>query len=800
MRTLPQYLRYSMRLLVKNPGFTAVALVTLALGIGANTAIFSLVRAALLTPLAMPHPERAVVVTTEMTSRDLHHVPSSVPDYESWKASGAFEWLGVYDDNGFNLRRGARTERVLGLTVTPEALAVLGAVPQRGRLINAQDIEQRSHVVMLSDQFWRRRLGGDAGIVGQSIVLDGEPYTVIGVMPRSIPRFGQEQIYAPLEIQTETAGNRGERHLNLLGSLAPNMTLEGARRRLDEVSRRLERDYPNSNTGVRAAIRPLADEFLGDVKIMVLVIFGAVGFVLLIACANLANLLLARGIGREKEIAVRAALGASRSMLARQLLVESGVLAVLGGLLGIVPAFWGVDLIGSFHIDGMPNPDLLRVDTTVLIFNIALSVATGILFGLAPAWQVSRTDVNQVLKTVRGGSRSHQRLRAIFVVSEVALTMVLLAGAGLMLESFLRLRAAWPGYNAHGVATLRITLSGHAYDAKAKQIAYFEEVQRRLRALPGVISAGVCDELPTSDDVHGSGLYVNGRPQPKLEDIPLVIVDSANADYFHTMQIPLVEGRLFADADSASAPPVVIVDAVTARHNWPNQSPVGQYIRFQKTGPPHQVVGVVGPVEHSIVLAILKHDVGQVYLAAAQAPKPFMSIALRAAGDPAAILPEAVKIARAVDPDQPVYQARTLDQVRIASRAPQSLATLLLGGFALTALLLAAVGIYGVVAGGVSRRMREIGIRIALGASQRQILGQVLGEGLKLSLTGLAIGLVGALALTRLMATLLYGVKPGDPGALAGVGLLLAATAVLASYVPARRALKADPARSLRYD
>jgi putative ABC transport system permease protein len=802
MINAPHNLRHSLRLLVKNPGFTAVALLTLALGIGANTAIFSLVRAALLTPLGIPDPARVVLVTTENPLRDLHHIPSSVPDFMAWKASGVFEALGAFDDGGFNLRIGQRTERVLGLMVTPEVFTALAVKPQIGRVITAEDMQPgHDNVVVLSQELWRRSFAADRSVVGRSIVLDGAPHTVIGVLPANVPKTSHEQIYAPWVWDAARYNDHTRRFLGVVGKLSPGLNIATARQRLHDVSERLARENPDSNAGAFAALQPVEEALVGDVRALVLVLFGAVGFVLLIACANLANLLLARGMGREKEIAVRAALGADRGTLLRQLLAESAVLAVIGGLLGIVPAFWAVDLIASFPIDGLPNPDLIRVDAAVLGFNILLSLGTGILFGLAPAWQISRANVSQVLNATRGaGSRGHRRLRAIFVIGEFALTLVLLAGAGLMLESFLRLRAAWPGYNAHGVATMRIVLAERQYSTPEKQTAFFAEVLRRVRALPGVTAAGACDELPTSDDVHGSMLRIEGRPEPKPSERPIVLMDSATPDYFAAMQIPLLEGRLFTTADQQGAPRVAVIDRVTAHRQWPHESPIGRYIRLERDGPALRIVGVVGAVEHNVLIALLKRDLGQVYLPAAQVPTPYMSLALRTAGDPAAILPIAEKVAREVDPDQPVFEPRTMERVRAAGRAPQSLATVLLGGFAGTALLLAAIGIYGVVANGVTRRTREIGIRIALGAGRGQVLRLVLRESLWLSLTGLAIGLAGALLLTRLLATFLYGVRPGDPMTLAGVSLLLALTAVMASYLPARRAMKADPARSLRYD
>lgn len=804
MSSLFQDFRQGLRTVVKNPGFAAVAVLTLGLGIGANTAIFSVVRATLLAPIPIPEPERVVMVWTENREHgySLHHVPASIPDFQDWKGSGIFDQLGAMRDGGFNLRIGNRSERVAGLFVTEGWFGSLGMKAWMGRLYNAVDMQPgHDQVVILSHDCWASTFAGDPGVIGKSVMLDGEARTVVGVLSKNFPKMEKEQIYAPLVFRAPAATDRGTRFIAVVGKLRRGVTVAAAQQRMDEFSSRLSRQY-ETDAGNTVALQPIEEAFVEDYQALVLVVAGAVGFVLLIACANIANLLLARGTGRVREMAVRAALGAGRWTLARQLMAESTVLALIGGLLAVLVAAWGIEFLKWYKLEDMPSPELVKLDAGVLAFNFCVALATGVLFGLAPAWQAWKTDVNDTLKAAGRGLSGgvHQRLRGLLVVSEIALTLVLLVGAGLMLKSFAAMHSADPGFNPHGILTMKVALSERQYSTPEKQTAYFDEAMRRLHALPGVESAAAIDGLPGGDSIHGSGLRRADRPEPKLADVPIVLNNSVTPDYFRVMQTRLVRGRFFTDADRKDAPPVAIIDIWTAKQYWPGEDPVGKALRTAKTDPPREIVGVVGAVSQGILVKMVKGQVGQVYVPLAQAPKADLSLAVRTAGDPTGFTTTVQKTLHAIDPDEPVFQVQDMDAARATSEAPQKLATGLLGAFASVALLLAVIGIYGVVAYSAGRRMREIGIRVALGAQRRDVLRLLVGQGMVLALIGIVVGFAGAWALTRQMASLLSGVEPTDPATFTGVSVLLAAAAMAASYVPARRATRVDPIEALRQE
>jgi putative ABC transport system permease protein len=803
MTNLLQDLRYAFRTLVKSPGFTVVAVLTLALGIGANTAIFSLIDAALLHAVPFPEPERLVMVWTNNPGRDWHHFPASVPDYRDWQHSGVFEQLAAFTDTGFNLRVGDRTERILGLSVTPEMFPALGAKPRLGRMFQDSDTQPgHEHVVILGDALWRSHFVADPNIIGKSIVLDGSPYTIIGVLPKSFPKLSQELLYAPLVFDAAVASDRGTRSWGVLGRLQAGVSFAAAQKRMTDLGLRQAQQYPKEDAGDTVELQPFEEAAVEDARPLLIILIGVVGFVLLIACANVASLLMARSAGRQKEMAIRAALGASRWRLGRQLLTESLVLSLAGGVLGLLPALWGIDLVGSFGLDSMPDPSQVTINGGVLIFSLVLSVATGLLFGIAPARQAWKTDLNDTLKAVATSQvrGPRQRMRSALVIAEVAMTMVLLAGAGLMLQTFLRLRSAYPGYDSHGVMTMRVALADRQYATPEKQAAFFGEVVRRVRDLPGVRLAGACDELPASDNIHGAGLRFADRPEPKPSDLPIALRDDATPDYFSAMHIPLVRGRYFRESDQKASPLVAIVDEWTAKKYWPNDEPVGKRIKLGSKDPWLEIVGVVGTVKRP-VLAFLGHgEIAQVYLPFEQYARPAASIAVRADGDPKALVPALRNVVHDVDADQPVFQMQTLEEALATGMAPQRLAALLLSGFAAVALLLAMIGIYGVVAYSAAQRTREIGLRKALGATPADVLKLVLGQGVVLMLIGVGIGLAGALALTRVMSSLLYGVRPTDPPTFVCVSLLLGGAVLLASYIPARRAMNVDPMVALRYE
>ncbi len=800
MGTLGQDLRFGLRMLMTRPGFASVAVLTLALGIGANTAIFSVART-VLAPLPIPEADRVVMVWTENTVRGWHQFPASVGDFEDWKASGVFSHAAGFADAGFNLRLGDRTERVTGSRVTAEMCAVMRVGPRLGRGFEEQDMRPgHEHVAILSDGLWRSRFGADRGIVGRTIMLDGAAHVVAGVLPPDFPKFGKEEIYAPLVFTADAASERGSRSFGVIGRLQPELSLQVAQQRMTALSARLARENPH-DTGNTALLQPIQEAFVQDAQTLVLILFATVGCLLLIACANIASLLLARATGREREMAIRTALGANSWALFRQLLTESVLVALAGGALAILPAAWGVSLLASLQMDELPNLGRVSVDVGVLGFNFLLAAGTGILFGLVPAWQARKTDVNTALKgsARTTGGAVHQRLRGLFVVGEIALALVLLVAAGLMTQSFLRLRSLNLGYNPHGVLTMQIALSDQKYGTPQKQAAFFDAVLERVRALPGVRTAGAGDQLPTGDDLHGAGLYLADKPEPRPEDVPVVLRTTVTPDYLRAMEIPLVSGRYLDERDGPGAPLVALVDQYTARRFWPRQDAVGQRFRLGTKQPPMEIVGVVGSADQGLVVKMVKGQLGQVYVPAAQAPKA-MTLAVRAGGEPLALTAAIRNVVRGVDVDQPVFGVQTLDQAQAASRASQRLAAVLIGGFAVVGLLLATIGISGVVAYNAAQRTREFGIRVALGARPMDVLRMVVRQALLLSAAGAALGLGGGLLLARAMRSLLYGVGASDPLTFGGVVVLFALVAAAASWLPARRAVRMDPLAALRWE
>lgn len=747
---LVQDLRFACRQFRSNPGFTTVVVLVLALAIGGNTAIFSVVRSAFL-------------------------------------------------QDGFNLRRSDRTDRVEGVRTTPGFFEALSIPPARGRVFTADDVAT-DHVVLLSDRMWRAMFDGNPNIVGQAVVLDGTLHTIIGVLPSHFPRFGREDLYTPLPVTPQFATDRGTRSLGVIGRLRGDLSLAAARQRMTEVSLELARRYPNDESGMTASLQPVQEAYVQDARFLLALLMGAVACALAVACINVASLLLARGLARQRELAIRTALGGGRWRLTRQLLTEHLLLAGAAGVISIIPAWWGVRLITSYHLEELPNAELAGLNIPVLAFNFAVALLTGALCGVVPAWLAWKHDVNGALKgspNVDAG-RTQRRLRSAFVVGQIALTVMLLVGGGLMLRSFLRLVSESPGYNPENVLTMRVALSDAQYASPERQVAFFERVIERARALPGVLGVSATRELPTSDDVHGSGLLFPGQPEPRAEDVPLVLQTAVLADYFRVMQVPLAGGRSFSRADTKESPPVAVIDEWTARRYWPNQHPVGQRLKTGRKQPWREIVGVVGNVEAPLVVRFLKGRVGQVYLPLAQDPSPRMSLVVRADEDATALVAPMRAIVREVDVDQPVFRVQTLNEMRVEGRRVVRLVTTVLSGFALMALLLATVGLYGTVAYDVGQRTREFGLRISLGAQPSTVMAMVLRHGSRLLVLGAGVGFVGAFASTRMVANFLYGVQASDPLTFTVAVLLLTISGCLATYMPARRATKIDPIVALR--
>jgi putative ABC transport system permease protein len=802
IESITQDVRYAVRTLRKSPLFLVTALATLALGIGANTAMFSLTRK-VLTPLDIADPEKVVFVWTDNVKRDWHHFPVSVPDFLDWKASGVFSHLAVITDAGVNLRAGERTDRVAALRTTSDLFGAAGIPPMRGRTLTEADTKPGADpVVVIREELWQSQFAGRPDIAGLSTVVDGRTSTIVGVVPKRFPRLQHELLYVPIELAAPLTTVRGSRSFGTVGRLAPNVTLAAAQKRLNELCAQLAAQFPD-DTGNTVTIQTVEEGVVEDSASLLLILCAAVGLVLLVACANLASLLVARGAARGKEIALRSALGAGRGRIARQLLTESVLISLTGGLLGLLPAVWGLRFIQSFHLDDTLDLTGVSIDWPAIGFMLLLSLATGALFGFAPAVHAWRSDVNDVLKgstTAVSTGGFLARLRGIFVGTEVAVAMVLLVAAGLLLQSLLLLQSENPGYNAKGVLSLRVALSGEAYSKGDQQSRFFEKALDRIAGLPGVESAGAVEELPTSDDFHGSPILFPDRPEPRIEDVDVVLRMPASSNYFATMQQKLIRGRMFNDSDRADSPMVVVIDEYTAAKYWPGVDAVGKQMRLgSKKNPVRQVVGVVVNLEQPVLLRLSKGRMGSVYLPMRQMPTPAMSIAVRTSGDPVALAAPIRRALHELDPDEPVFDVQPLDAIRKAGRAPQQLVATLLDAFAVLAALLAAIGIYGVIAWHVAQRTREFGIRLSLGAQPRDIAQIAIRQGLVLSGFGIAAGLVVAFVLTRFLVSLLHGVAANDPLTFAGVAILFLAVAVVSSWLPARKAASIDPSSALRF-
>ena len=798
-------MRYAIRSLAKSPRFTVIAVLALAIGAGANTAMFSVVYNVLLKPLAYPQPEHLVFLQ-ESDLRTGDAFPVAPATYIDWAAAQkSFQSIASAEAWGASLTGMGRPEQIDALHVSPSLLDVLQAQPAIGRAFRPED----DHVVLLSDGIWQRRFGRDPQVLGRSITLNGEPYQVAGVMPPGFqfPPFWQEkaQLWAPLVTSPGRIHDRAGRSLRVFARLKTGISLEQARSEMSGIARRIEMTYPKTNAGAGARVTPLDEAVVGKIRPALTALLGAVGFLLLIACANVANLLLSRATGRQKEIALRIAIGASRGRIIRQLLAESLVLSFAGTLLGLVLAYAAVHALAVSIPEAsrftLPRYREIGIGVPVLIFSLALSTLTAILFGLAPALQFSHPDLSGALKTGgRGasGGGPGRSLRGAFVIAEVAISLTLLSGAGLTLRSLWKLSAVDSGFDPHNLLSMTVNATGPAYKPAEKRNALFRAALDRVAAVPGVRRVSAINHLPLAGDEWTFPFLVEGQPIPKPQDTPGAIFRVAFPRYFETMRIALVSGREFNEHDSAASPRVAIINQAMARRYWASVDPVGKRFRIHVNDPWVTIVGVARDAEQSDWGAAAENEF---FFPSTQNPEDFQRYAtfvVRTAGDPAALAQEIEKAVWSLDPDLPIAEVQTMDQV--VSRAvwrPRFSASLL-GGFAALALALAAIGIYGVVSYGVSQRAREIGIRMALGARPADVLRGILSEGAKLAAAGSAIGIVASLPLTRYLETLLYQVKAGDPAVMALSAVTLAAIALFASWLPARRATRIDPALSLR--
>jgi putative ABC transport system permease protein len=810
-----QDLRYGLRMLRKNPGFTAIAVITLALGIGANTAIFSVVNAVLLRPLPYPDSGRLAMVWQKYTIRGWGLVPVSYPNFVAIREqSQVFEDLSATSYYLYNLTADDSPERLMGMRVSDNFFSVLGVSPAIGRVIlPEEDRTGTQRVVILSHGLWQRRFGSDAGIVGKSLALNGEAYTVAGVMPPDFqypPPFNitmastwysmpKADLWVPLP-KAATQTSVGSRNYHLIGRLKPGVSPAQAQAEMNAIAGRLEQQYPGPNTGLELSLTTLFEQVVGSVRQALWILFGVVGFILLIACANVANMLLTKASGRRRELAVRLAVGASRLRLIRQLLIESLMLASLGGVLGILLANWGCKLLIAINPEKLPRIMEIQLNWYALCFTAAVTLLTGIIFGLMPALQASKLDLNESLKeggrSATGGFTG-SRSRQLLVVGEVALSLVLLIGAGLLLRSFATLIAVDPGFNPERLLTLNLTLTGTNYGTQNQQTGFYQQLLQRIEHLPGVEAVGAVNSLPLTGDAGNSGLTIEGRPPVSPNERPHPAYRVINPDYFRALGIPLQRGRAFTIGDASGSPLVAIINQSAARVFWPNEDPLGKRIRPDIV-PPDQwltIVGVVSDVRHASLNVAPQPEVYWPFL---QNPDRRINLLIRTTADPLNLAGAVRSEIRAIDRALPVSNLKSMDELLSDSVAQWRFYTLLLTAFAAVALLLAIVGLYGVISYAVSQRTHEIGIRMALGASPRDVLRLIINHGLVLTLAGVGLGLAAALGLTRVLKNLLFHVSTTDPAIFVGIVLLLAGVASLACYLPARRATKVDPITALR--
>lgn len=811
METFIKDVKFGVRMLRKNLGFTLVAVLTLALGIGANTAIFSVVNAVLLRPLQYPNSERIVAIQelNEKGSR-VQVTPANFLDWRAQQTS--FEQLAAIFARPANLSAGDESERIdLAMTST-NFFQVFGVQPQTGRFFLPEE-EQAGHnpVVVVSYGLWQRHFGGDPSLVGKSITLDGQPYTVVGIAPASFQYPDKTEVWIPpfqrvptLSAQMDVERARGFGFLSAVALLKPGVSVKQAHDEMTGITARLRQQYPETNNKRFNKVVSLQTHLVGESSTALLLLLGAVAFLLLIACANVANLLLARAASRQKEIAVRLALGATRLRLIRQLLIESILLGLAGGAVGLVLGWWGIDLMHGLLPVDFPRAQGIGIDMRVLGFTLLMSLGTGIVFGLAPAFQSTKLDINETLKeSARGssGGARHNRVRSLLIVTEVALSLVLLIGAGLLFRSFMRLQAVELGFRPQNLLTFRLTPSGANFRQDQQYSAFYSQVAERVKALPGVDSVGVINTLPL---VKGptTAFMVEGRPPLTKDQWPRVNYRSVSPDYFRAVNVPVLKGRALNEHDNDSAPLAVVVNESLVRRDFDSEEPVGKRINFGGVGSNGQpnwfeIVGVVADVRS---LELNSEPTPEIYTSYLQDPFAGMSYVVRSSVEPQSLVPSVREAVRQVDKAQPVAEVMEMEQLVSEAAAQPRFNSLLLGIFASVALMLAAAGIYGVMSYAVAQRTHEIGVRMALGAQTRDVLWLVVWQCIRLTLFGLALGLLCAFALTRVMATLLYGVKPTDPSTFAGGALLLAVVALLACYIPARRATKVDPLTALRYE
>ncbi len=816
MDSLLKDIRYGLHMLVKQPWFTVVAVLTLALGVGANSAIFSIVNSLLLNPLPYRDSGQLAIIWSHSPGANVDKDWPSPGQYQAIKAnSTVFEDIALVHGRSLNVGGLSNPTRAGAIDASSNFLPLLGAKPLMGRLfLPEEDTPDRPKTVILSNAFWRREFGGNENVLANSLMLNGEKYQIVGVMPAgfsvgyevvpTVASVPEPDLFMPLPMSAEDRQEQGDENYNLVARLKPGASITQAQSELDVATRRLAEQFPDSYPATRRfsfSIKPLLEQVVGDVRRPLILLLAAVGCVLLIACANVANLLLTRATAREREIAIRSALGAARIRIIRQLLTESVLLSIVGGILGLLLAYWLLDVLRWLSPNNIPRLPAIRMDGRVLAFTSLISVLTGVLFGMVPALRTSNLKLSESLKegarNVAGGR--HEKLRKLLVISELALSLVLLISAGLLIRSFMSVERVNPGFNAQNVMGMRLSVAGTSYKGDRRQI-FYSELLERVRRLPGVQSAAIADNLPLSGGIGWGSISIEGYQPSNGQDMIQSDARVAGVGYFETMQIPLLNGRLFDEHDTEKSAQVIVIDEKMARSYWPNSNPLGGRIKFgapESKNPWMTIVGVVGSVKQYDL-----ESEGRVtmYFPASQALGSTMYLVARTSTAPSSVAATVTSEVRSMDPNVPIFDVRTMDQRLSESLARRRFAMLALGVFAGLALLLTIIGIYGVISYSVAQRTNELGIRLALGASQFDVLRLVLSAGLKMALVGIASGIVISFAVTRFLSSLLFGVRPTDFFTFGALSLLLIVVSLLACYLPARRATKVDPLVALRYE
>ena len=803
MEALFQDLRYAFRTLGRNPGFSLIVVLILALGIGANTAIFSFVNGVLLSSLPFPQPERLVVLGERNPEKPGGLSVVSPRNLEDWeKQSKTLEQFGAWRDWRFKIKTPDGPDLVSAGIASPDLFAALGITPAAGRLFLSEDNQPgRDHVVLISYGYWQSNFGGSSGVIGQPIVLDNESFTIVGVLPQSLKvlGLGRFNVWAPVSVDPDQYLERYVRNRRVYARLKEGVSIQQAQAEMDGISQQLAEQYPKDNAGWRVTVASLHDAQVGSVRPALLVFLGAVGLVLLIACANVANLLLARAAARRKEFAIRAALGAGRACLIRQLLTEAVVLAVLGGAAGVLLAFWIIDLFVAISPGNIPRLDQVKLNGAVVVFALLLSLLTGVLFGLAPALGSSRVNLLEQLKEGHRGSASGvgSRLRGLLVISQVGLALVLLVGAALLGQTFVRLITLEPGFNPQNLLTVQVFLPMDRYKDGNQVAALYKRVTEEFRSIPGVRSVGATSAGPEFGGREPVDFLVEGKSAPASGEYPRARFYNVGPDYFYTMQIPLLAGREFTDRDTPEAPAVAIINQTMARRYFAGEDPIGKRVLLVREKSSVEIAGVVGDVKRFEVDDVIEPEIYWPYM---QMPRWATYFAIRTDSDSGTMVSAVRSRMAGLDKDVPVLNVSTLDQmVAVALKEPR-FNIAMIGVFAGLALLLASVGLYAVISYSVAQRTHELGVRIAVGAGQTDIFKLIVGQGMLLTLIGVTIGLAASLVLTRTISSLLFGVSATDPVTFAGISLLLILVALLACYVPARRAMKVDPVVALRHE